>query len=48
MGNQKSVTDLIEEVREDICNKYCKYAEKGMVSDETIEDICTKCPLNKL
>lgn len=47
MEKQKSVTELIEEVREEICDKYCKYSDRGL-SDDEIEELCTNCPLNKL
>jgi Pyruvate/2-oxoacid:ferredoxin oxidoreductase delta subunit len=46
------VTDIIEEVKSDICISYCKWPniwdeeKEGM---ELIEsDICRRCPLNRL
>lgn len=49
MENQKSVTDLIEEVREEICNKYCKYYDMDHeLAQDDLEEICKSCPLNKL
>lgn len=47
MENQKSVTDLIEEVRAEICDKYCKYRDREL-GDNEIEKLCENCPLNKL
>lgn len=47
MNKQKSVSDIIEEVREEICDKYCKYSDRG-IDDDDIEKLCTNCPLNKL
>lgn len=45
----KSVTRIIEEVREDICNNYCKYR---VTCDENAECEVIRtggeCPLDKL
>ena len=52
---KKSISDQIEEVKEAMCNKYCKYSEmeppegKGedwLYTDD--ESPCQKCPLNDL
>lgn len=53
--------ELIEEVKEDMCDNYCKYSlsrneflyvdgKKVMPKDYYFgyEDICDKCPLNRL
>ena len=46
----KTVTDILEEVKQEMCDGYCKYPT--IVSDR--EDLfakdgpCTECPLNKL
>jgi len=48
----KNISQIIEEVKTDICNKYCKYPEtwdeeaEGMELSES--DICKNCPLNRL
>ena len=47
MGKQKSATEIIEEVREEICDKYCKHRDKALRGNE-IGELCNKCPLNKL
>lgn len=48
----KSITEQIEEIKDDICSHYCKYP---LIWDEEQEgcelcesDICKECPLNRL
>ena len=47
----RSVTEIIDEVRERMCKKYCKYPDdwdeetQGELSES---EICEKCPLNRL
>lgn len=36
-----------DEIREEICNNYCRYTY-DCVSDTELEDICDNCPLNFL
>lgn len=43
-----SVTDIIEEVKTDICDKYCKYPEQYDNYDEMLRDVCENCALNRL
>lgn len=50
-----SVTELIEKVKEDMCNGYCKYSNapipEGKTEDWLYEDEdspCNDCPLNRL
>ena len=54
---KKTVTDIIEEVSQDVCDNYCKWPEKYGVDREDcdseravqmMEEICDKCPLNLL
>ena len=54
---KKTVTDIIEEVMVDICDNYCKWPEKYGVdgedrdperTEQMMEEICDKCPLNLL
>ncbi len=52
---EKSVTKTIEEVKEEICDKYCKFIaefNKGEKTDAEfltfLEEHCEVCPLNKL
>ena len=48
----KNVTGIIESVKEEICDKYCKYNATWDPEKEGMElfesDICTNCPLNLL
>lgn len=48
----KTITEQIQEVVEDICHNYCKWPD---LWDDSMEDcelsessICRNCPLNKL
>ena len=48
----KTITEQIQEVVEDVCRNYCKWPE---LWDDSMEDcelsessICRNCPLNKL
>ena len=50
--NTKTLTEQIEEIKDDICNHYCKYPD---IWDEEAEgcelsesDHCRNCPLNRL
>lgn len=45
-NNNKSATDIIDEVKKDMCDNYCKYAE---VCDTVLENGGTFCcPLDRL
>ena len=48
----KTVVQIIEEVKEDICNHYCKYPDIWDEEEQGTElidsEYCQKCPLNKL
>ena len=47
----KSVTTIIEEVQEDMCNYYCRYtneAKAAIDNQEDLDRICGNCPLNRL
>ena len=53
MDNEKSVTKIIDEVVNEICDKYCKFPDiwdaaehDGMDLSES--KICDHCPLNRL
>ena len=37
----------LELASHDMCDHYCKHAASD-ISMETLQDICSKCPLNKL
>lgn len=48
----KTISEQIEEIKEDICNKYCKYPDTWDEEKEGCElcesDVCKNCPLNRL
>jgi hypothetical protein len=48
----KTITQEFEEIKEQICDKYCKYPESWDVEEHGCElydsDICINCPLNRL
>lgn len=48
----KTVTQIIDEVREQMCNEYCKYTAVAVQlldeSTEEMDKICGDCPLNRL
>ena len=46
MSNNKE-TDL-EEIKYEICDKYCRYPRECKDQDEMIETICVNCPLLRL
>lgn len=50
--NEKTIVEIIEEVKEDICGEYCKWPgiyEEEMEGCELSESsICAGCPLNRL
>lgn len=50
--HDKSITEILQEVTEDICNNYCKYPDTWDEEKEGCElcesDICNNCPLNRL
>lgn len=47
-----SLTEILEEVRESMCNDYCRYPREWDEEAEGVElcesDICANCPLNRL
>ena len=52
MSEQMSITEIIEDVKADICNNYCKYPhifdEESEDYDLSESDICGNCPLGRL
>ena len=52
MKPQKGISQTIEEVKEEICLRYCKYPDTWDEEKEGIyladSDICANCPLNRL
>lgn len=46
---QKTIYDLLDEVAETMCDKYCKYPESYEgTCDEMLEEICANCPMCKV
>lgn len=51
-----NISEQLEEIKSDICDKYCKYPEIYGIDDEACQYVldkmyrerCDKCPLNKL
>ncbi len=54
MADFKTITDVLESVKEDMCNNYCKYSNgpipEGKDDNWLFEDgsPCDNCPLNRL
>ena len=44
----KTVTDILEEVKQEICDEYCIYTKMIPNFNQECKDICDRCPLNKL
>lgn len=45
----EKVTEVIEEVKDEICNSICKYSDdQGLSYDDLMKLHCEECPLNKL
>jgi hypothetical protein len=48
----QSITEQIEDIKEQICNEYCKYPEqwddKAMGYELCESEVCARCPLNRL
>lgn len=52
-GTYPTASELIEEVREDMCTHYCKYSDRAMQlidsdDQEALDKLCGECPLNRL
>ena len=43
----KTVSQIIEEVKEQICDDYCRYPRE-LLNEEDLTDTCTTCPMNRL
>lgn len=46
-----TVTDILEQVKESICDNYCKFPERYNENedwDRLYREICDACPLNRL
>lgn len=49
-------TEVIQEVKEEMCDHFCKYPEWYLMNyedseeahDTMVEEMCSECPLNRL
>lgn len=50
MNKEKSIAEVLEEVVQQMCDKYCKYPSMYTPEEweSVFEDICCKCPLMRL
>lgn len=56
MRTKKERQERLTEIKEDICDNYCKYPGEYFLlyedpevgHDTMIEDVCSECPLNNL
>ena len=51
--SEKTISQIIEEVKEDMCSKYCKYPNEYKLEEHDgaelwDSDICKNCPLTRL
>jgi hypothetical protein len=46
MDEQKTISEMFEDIKEQMCDKYCKYVDE--LGEEEIDELCTNCPLNRL
>lgn len=50
--NERSITQQLQDIVEDVCQNYCKWPDLWDEEAEGIElmdsDICKNCPLNRL
>lgn len=44
---QKTVSQILDEVVYEICDKYCRFPRE-LKDDEELYGYCERCPLNKL
>lgn len=42
---QKTISEIVSDVAELMCNKYCKYPNMYEDEDKLIEEQCENCPL---
>ena len=44
----KNVTEILEEVKNEICDNYCKYPEEYEDYEDMLKERCEDCVLNLL
>lgn len=47
-GQECTVMHILNKIAEEICDHYCKYADRYFEEEEELVEYCWKCPLNKL
>lgn len=45
---QKTIPEIVEEVKKNICDNYCKYPSEYTDQEQMIEERCENCPLCQL
>ena len=47
---ESSITEILEKVKSDMCDKYCKYPDIVKNQEELYDQDgpCNRCPLNRL
>lgn len=52
MDEKETITEIFEDIKEQMCDSYCKYPEKINADDDEqwdkMNEICGECPLNRL
>ena len=47
--SEMKITEQISQIKEVMCDKFCKYTDNGRICQETLDAICEHdCPLRKL
>lgn len=44
----KTITSILEETKREMCDEYCVYAKLTPNFQKEAEEVCNRCPLNKL
>lgn len=48
---EMTILEQLKKIKEEVCTSYCKYVSRnrnGHMSNKLFDDICNRCPLNKL
>lgn len=49
MSDKPTISDIIEEVKTEICDNYCKYPDLfSAEEEEVLLGMCEECPLGRL
>lgn len=51
MDKEKSITDQLEEIRDQMCNNYCHYPyiwDEDKDGELCESEVCAECPLSRL